>query len=85
MGILIHATTAAATSPEFRVVEGALGILFVGLAGAEQGFVEVKRSDGTFVSIRAASAAEPDPTIIVNGTYRVRKAATDNPVSVESV
>ena len=85
MGILIHATTDAATSPEFRVVEASLGILFVGLAGAEQGFVEVKISDGTFVSVRAVSSAEPDTTIIVNGTYRVRKAATAGAVSAQSV
>ncbi len=80
--ILIAPTTAAATSPAFRVIAGQTprGLSAWGLAGAETITIYRDRGDGTFYALSDSSstmtAGKTEASILASGIYQLVKTAT---------
>lgn len=86
MGLLINSQTAAATSAPFRV-DGKIGLIAVGLAGAEEIQIQVEIEPGVFQNLTTngkLTLAAPDLSIDVQSTFRVTKGVTGGSVAVYS-
>ncbi len=86
MGLLINSQTTAATSAPFRV-DGKIGLIAVGLAGAEEIQIQVEVESGVFVNLTTngkLTVAAPDLSIDTLATFRVSKGVTVGSVAVYS-
>lgn len=87
MGLLINSQTTAATSQPFRV-DGKIGLIAVGLAGADEVQIQVEIEPGVFQNLTTngkLTVAIPDMSIDTQSTFRVTKGITGGSVAVYSV
>jgi hypothetical protein len=89
MGLLINEMTAAMTSDDFYVDSTPIGLVAVGLAGAEEVQISVYLDPvagwHNIVTNGKLTASAPELTVSTRGQYRVSKGVTAGAAGVYSV
>jgi hypothetical protein len=77
MAEIITAGITAVSSSEFTLQEGYSAVLSLSNPGpASVAYVELKTSDGTFVTVGQLNTASPAQVLTAVGTFRINRAAS---------